>query len=159
MKTITKKTIYKFIFAIPLILISFNLSAQNDEAYLKAKTEIEQTFGSFFSTFKAYPKHALPTAWENYKNLSGPGSSISKKNKELIQLSVSSQIPCVYCVYFHRINAKANGATDEEIKEAVALGAQTRQWSMVTQGSGISFEEFKAEFDSAMKYMEEQSKK
>ncbi len=139
MKTLTKKTIYKLIFVIPLFLISINLSAQNEEAYIKAKTEIEQTFGSFFSTFKAYPNHALPTAWENYKNLSGPGSSISAKNKELIQLSVASQIPCVYCVYFHRLNAKANGATDEEIKEAVALGAQTRQWSMITQGSGISF--------------------
>jgi AhpD family alkylhydroperoxidase len=141
-----------------LLLIPTSLIAQETNDYEKAKHEIVETFGSFFSTFKAYPKHALSTAWENYKNLSGPGSSISAKNKELIQLAVASQIPCVYCVYFHRISAKANGATDEEIKEAVALGAQTRQWSMITQGSGISFPEFKVEFDAAMRYMEEKAK-
>ena len=159
MRALLKTTIYKLIFVLPLILISVNLTAQENEAYEKAKAEIEQTFGTLLSTFDAYPKHSLSTAWENYKNLSGPGSSINAKNKELIQLAVASQIPCVYCVYFHRLSAKANGATDEEIKEAVALGAQTRQWSMITQGSGISFEDFKAEFDAAMKYMEEQSKK
>jgi len=29
---------------------------------------------------------------------------------------------------------------------------------MITQGSGISFEGFKVEFDAAMKYMEEKAK-
>ncbi len=153
-----KNLIKGMIFIIPLLLITVNLSAQNTDAYEKTKTEIEATFGTFLSTFKAYPKHALPTAWENYKALSGPGSSISSKNKELIQLAVASQIPCVYCVYFHTLSAKSFGATDEEIKESVALGAQTRQWSMITQGSGISFEDFKVEFDAAMKYMSEKAK-
>jgi AhpD family alkylhydroperoxidase len=159
MKTLTKSNYIKLFLIIPVFLMSLTSSAQNTEAYEKAKSEIEQTFGTFLTTFKAYPKHALASAWENYKNLSGPGSSITSKNKELIQLAVASQIPCVYCVYFHKISAKANGATDEEIKEAIALGAQTRQWSMITQGSGISLDDFKAEFDAAMKYMEEQSKK
>jgi len=159
MKNSTKNTIYKLIFVIPLFLISFNLSAQDNEAYMKSKNEIKQTFGTFPSWFAAYPEHALPDAWELYKSLKGPNSSISSKNAELIQLAVASQIPCVYCVYFHRISAKSFGATDEEIKEAVALGAETRHWSMVIQGSGISFEDFKTEFDAIMKYMDAQSKK
>lgn len=141
-----------------LLFIPTSLIAQDTNDYEKAKHEIVETFGSFISMFQAYPKYALSTAWENFKNLSDPDSSISAKNKELIQLAVASQIPCVYCVYFHRISAMANGATEEEIKEAVALGAQTRQWSMIIQGSGISFAEFKAEFDAAMKYMEEKAK-
>lgn len=154
------KYLIKGLMIISLILCCPILSAQENNAdYEKAKMEITETFGTFLSNFKAYPKHSLATAWENYKTLSGPGSSISAKNKELIQLSVASQIPCVYCVYFHRLSAKANGATDEEIKEAVALGAQTRHWSMVLQGSGTSFEDFKTEFDAAMKYMSEKSKK
>jgi len=37
--------------------------------YEKAKHQIVETFGFFFSTFKAYPKHALSTTWGNYKNL------------------------------------------------------------------------------------------
>ena len=147
------------IFIIPLFLITVNLSAQDSDPYEKAKNEIEETFGTFLSTFDAYPKHALSTAWENYKKLKSPTSSISSKNQELIQLAVASQIPCVYCVYFHKISAKGFGATDEEIKDAVALGAQTRQWSMITQSSGISLEDFKAEFDAAMKYMSEKTKK
>jgi len=158
MKTIAKPNYYKLIFLIPLFLISFNLSAQDNEAYEKAKNEIEQTFGTLPSWFASYPEHALPEAWELYKTLKGPNSSISSKNAELIQLAVASQIPCVYCVYFHRISAKGFGATDEEINEAVALGAETRHWSMILQGSGISFDDFKIEFDAVMKHMEAKSK-
>lgn len=158
MKNSIKKTIRRILILIPIILISVNVSAQDMDAYEKAKTEIEQTFGTFPSWFDAYPEHALSTAWELYKTLKGPKSTISSKNAELIQLAVASQIPCVYCVYFHRVSAKAFGATEEEINEAVALGAETRHWSMVLQGSGISFEEFKAEFDAAMKYMSEKAK-
>ena len=119
---------------------------------------MEQTFGTFPSFFASYPKHALPDPWELFKTLKGPKSSISSKNSELIQLAVASQIPCVYCVYFHRISAQAYGATEEEINEAIALGAETRHWSMILQGSGISYEDFKAEFDNMMKYMSEKAK-
>jgi len=158
MKHSIKEIIKRLVIIIPIILISVNLSAQDTDAYEKAKAEMEQTFGSVPSWFESYPEHALPAAWELYKKLKGPKSTISSKNAELIQLAVASQIPCVYCVYFHRISAKAFGATDEEIKEAVALGAETRHWSMVIQGSGISFEDFKTEFEAMMKYMEEKSK-
>ena len=158
MKLSVKSIIKCMIFIIPVFFISITLSAQDNSDYEKAKTEMEQTFGTFPSWFAAYPKHALPEAWELYKTLKGPKSSISSKNAELIQLAVASQIPCVYCVYFHRISAKGFGATDKEINEAIALGAETRHWSMVLQGSGISFEDFKTEFDTAMKYMSEKAK-
>ena len=159
MKQSIKKIVKGIILIISLFLFTINLSAQDTDSYEKAKIEIEQTFGALPSWFAAYPKHALSTAWENYKTLKSPTSSISSKNQELIQLAVASQIPCVYCVYVHRISAKGFGATDEEIKDAVALGAQTRHWSMITQSSGISFEDFKAEFDAAMKYMSEKTNK
>jgi AhpD family alkylhydroperoxidase len=149
----------RIIFIISLLLITSNLSAQENDAYVKAKTEIEETFGTFFIPFKSYPKHALASAWENYKQLSSKETNISSKNKELIQVAVASQIPCVFCVYVHTIRAKVNGATDEEVKEAIALAARTSQWSTILQGSGISFEDFKTEVDTAMKYMEEKAKK
>ena len=147
------------IFVIPLVIISMTLSAQDTNEYEKAKMEITETFGSFPSFFDAFPKYALPGAWHLFKELKGPKSSIDPKNRELIQLAVAAQIPCVYCVYFHTASAQAFGATDEEIKEAVALGAETRHWSMILQGSGISFEDFKTEFDAMMKYMSENAKK
>ena len=158
MKKRIKKIVKGLILIISLFLFAVNVSAQEIDAYKKAKTEIEQTFGTIPSWFAAYPKHALPEAWELFKTLKGPKSSISSKNAELIQLAVASQIPCVYCVYFHRISAKAFGATEEEINEAVALGAETRHWSMVIQGSGISYEDFKTEFDAVMKHMSEKAK-
>jgi alkylhydroperoxidase/carboxymuconolactone decarboxylase family protein YurZ len=37
------------------------------------------------------------------------------------------------------------GATDEEIQEAVAQGAQTRHWSMIVQGNQTDLEAWKSE--------------
>ena len=159
MKNLRNTFIKRMIFIIPLVLITMTLSAQDTDAYEKAKHEMIEMFGSFPTWFESYPEYGLSTAWENYKALKGPNATISSKNAELIQLAVAAQVPCVYCVYFHTISAKGFGATDEEIKEAVALGAQTRHWSMVIQGSGISFEDFKAEFDTMMKYMADKAKK
>ena len=157
MKHFIRSTMRLFLF--PSLLISLTISAQDNSNYEKAKSEMQEMFGTLPSWMAAYPKHAMPEAWENYKKLSGPESNIPAKYQEMIQLTVASQIPCVYCVYFHRISAKANGATDEEIKEAIALGAQARHWSMVLQSTGMSFDDFKAEFDAMMKYMEEKAKK
>lgn len=39
--------------------------------------------------------------------------------------------------------AKANGATDEEIREAIAMAAIVRHWSRVLNGSQIDFATFK----------------
>ena len=101
--------------------------------------------------------HGLPVEHQLFKELKGPKSNIDAKNSELIQLAVAAQIPCDYCIYFHTASAKAYGATDDEIKEAVALGAETRHWSMILQGSQIDLEDFKMEFDQMMKYMAEQA--
>jgi AhpD family alkylhydroperoxidase len=160
MKNFIKTSFKSTILIVALAVFTMTLSAQesNTQAYEKAKQEITETFGTFPSFFDAFPKHALPGAWQLFKELKGPKSSINSKNSELIQLAVAAQIPCDYCVYFHTASAKAFGATDEEIKEAVALGAETRHWSMILQGSQIELEEFKKEFDAMMKYMAEQAK-
>ena len=157
MRNFIKYIIRRLIFIIPVLLIPLTLSAQSSDAYEQAKEEIVQQFGSFLSMFEATPKHALPGAWDNFKQLQSPENAIPPKYRELIQLSVAAQIPCEYCVYYHITVAKAYGATEEEIKEAIAHGAQTRQWSMVLQGNQIDLEVFKAEVDAALKYMSEQS--
>lgn len=156
MKHSIKTIIKRMKFVIPVLLISMSLSAQSNDAYENAKKEIQQTFGSFLSMFEVFPDHALPGAWETFKQLQSPENAIPPKYRELLQLAVASQIPCDYCIYFHIAAAKAFGATDEEINEAVAHGAQTRHWSMVLQGNQIDFDAFKAEMDAAMKYMSEQ---
>lgn len=154
-KTVIKKTI--FIVALSVFTISLSAQESNEQAFEKAKKEITETFGSFPSWFAAFPEYALPGAWQAYKELEGP-SSIDTKNKHLIGLAVASQIPCDYCIYYHTAVALAMGATDEEIKDAVAQAAKTRQWSTVFYGAQIDLEEFKKEFQEVMKYMEEKSK-
>lgn len=148
----------KMFLVIPFLFFSFILSAQDTDSYEETKKEIETEFGIFPTLFAVYPKEALTGAWENWKQINGPKSMIPPKYRELLQLSVSSQIPCDYCVYFHTESAKAYGATEEEIKEAVAHGAQTRHWSMILQGNQVDFEEFKTELNDMMKHMSEKSK-
>jgi len=157
MKHSIKNIIKRMTFVIPVLLISVTLSAQNNEAYENAKKEITQTFGTFLTMFEVMPEHALAGSWETFKQLQSPENAIPPKYRELMQLAVASQIPCVYCVYFHTEAAKAFGATEAEIEEAVAQGAQTRHWSMVLQGAQMDFKTFKAEMDAAMKYMSENS--
>ena len=97
MKQLIKNTVMGMVI-IPFLLISMTISAQDTSDYEKAKSEMQEMFGTFPSWFDSYPKYALSTAWENYKTLKGSNSTISTKNAELIQLAVASQIPCVYCV-------------------------------------------------------------
>ena len=155
-KAVIKRTIYVFVLSIFIMALSAQES--NGQTFEEAKKEITETFGTFPSFFDAFPQFALPGAWQAFKELTGPQGSIDPKNRELIQLSVAAQIPCDYCIYFHTLSAKAFGATDEELKEAVAYGAQTRHWSMIIQGAQIDLEEFKIEFQKMMKFMEEKSK-
>ena len=155
-RTVIKRKI--FIVALSVFIMALSAQESSGQAYEEAKKEITETFGTFLSIFDAFPKYALPGAWQAFKELTGPHGSIDPKNRELIQLAVAAQIPCDYCLYFHTLSAKAFGATDEELKEAVAYGAQTRHWSMIIQGAQIDLEEYKKEFQEAMKYMEEKSK-
>ncbi|MDX1642356.1 MAG: carboxymuconolactone decarboxylase family protein [Balneolaceae bacterium] len=150
----TRTIILSLIFTVSFFSSSF---AQSNDSYGQARIEIEQEFGAFPEMFDVFPKHALPAAWEKFKELNGPESAIPPKYRELLQLSVASQIPCNYCIYFHTASAKAYGANEEEIQEAVAHGAQTRHWSMILQGNQIDLEEFKNEFDKMMEYMSAQS--
>jgi AhpD family alkylhydroperoxidase len=156
MKHASFRIITNMIFVLPFLCGALSLSAQN-AAYTKTLKEIEMEFGVVPEMFKVIPDYALPSAWENFKQMSGPNTIIPAKYRELLQLAVAAQIPCQYCIYFHTAAAKANGATDEEIHEAIAQGAQTRHWSMILQGNQMDYEAFKKEFDGMMKYMSEKA--
>ena len=94
-----------------------------------------------------YPKHALKAALVANEALMGKDAKIDAKTRELIALGVAAQIPCAYCVYVHKKNAMAEGASDAEVREAVAIAAHVRHWSTVLNGMGYDFEAFKAEID------------
>lgn len=94
-----------------------------------------------------FPEHALKSRLEAERVLTGNHAKLDAKTRELIALGVAAQIPCEYCVYVHNKNARAEGATEAEIREAVATAAHVRHWSTVLNGMGYDFDTFKAEVD------------
>lgn len=82
-----------------------------------------------------------------------PATALDNKTKELIGLAVAAQIPCRFCVSFHTQAAKLDGASDEELKEAVAMSALTREFSTVIQGSLPDENQFRREVDTLVKNM------
>jgi AhpD family alkylhydroperoxidase len=121
--------------------------------------DIEQTLGSVPSFFKAFPESGIAGAWNEFKSLQlNPKTKLDGKTKELIGLAVSAQIPCHYCIYFHTAAAKLNGATDEDIREAVAMAAIVRHWSTVLNGMQIDLAAFKRETDTVLRLAGEKAK-
>lgn len=160
MKKSKKTAIRQSLIIIAISVFTLSLSAQQDknDAYEKAKEEIVGTFGFFPQIFDAVPEYALSSLWETFKTLSGPNSNLEPKYRELISLSVAAQIPCSYCVFFHTEAAKAYGANQQEIEDAIAQGAFTRQMSMIIQGAQIDPDEFKKEIHQMMDYASKHAK-
>lgn len=96
-----------------------------------------------------YPEQGVEAAWQNIQSVIGdPDSALEGKTKELIALAVSAQIPCDYCVYSHTVGAEAHGATDAEIREALATAALIRKWSTLLNGSQYDMDAFRQEIDA-----------
>ena len=95
-----------------------------------------------------FPAHALEDKLKAEATLIGTEAHLDGKTRELIALAVAAQIPCEYCVYAHNKNARAAGASEAEIREAVATAAHVRHWSTVLNGMGYDFESFKTEVDT-----------
>jgi len=136
-----------FVLSMPL------LSQESEDASKKAEAEMTETFGTIPIMFKVYPDYLRASAWEWFKASMSPEAAIPAKYADLISLGVAAQIPCDYCVYAHTTQAKMHGATDAEIQQAVALAAQTRHWSTILNGSAVSFEKFKKEWDAILEHI------
>lgn len=94
-----------------------------------------------------YPDYALSEVLGLLGALEGENAAIDGKSMQLIQLGVAAQIPCHYCIYYHTKAAMAAGASDLEIKAAIAAAADVRLWSTVLNGTAYDMEVFKAEVD------------
>jgi AhpD family alkylhydroperoxidase len=121
--------------------------------------DIEATLGSVPTFFKLFPEEGIGGAWAEFKTVQlNPKTALSGKEKELIGLAVAAQIPCSYCVYFHTQAAKLNGATDAEVREAVAMAAITRHWSTVLNGMQVDQAGFQRETDTVLRLASERMK-
>ena len=60
--------------------------------------------------------------------------AIPVKYKELMALAVAFKTQCPYCIEIHSKGARAAGATEPEIAEAVCVAAALRAGAAVTHG-------------------------
>jgi len=153
------KTFFQMALLAPAIGIALGLSANSTSAQdaavqdsaAAAYEDMEKTLGGVPSFFRAFPEVGIAGAWAEFKSVQlNPDTALDAKTKELLGLAVSSQIPCQYCIYFHTAAAKANGATDEEIGEAVAMAAIVRHWSTVLNGMQVDITAFRKETDELL---------
>ncbi len=84
------------------------------------------------------------TALENYLNFSNAKTSLSAKEREVVNLAVSQVNNCIYCLSAHTAIGKMNGFTDAQILELRAgeaafdnkLDALARLAKNVTENRG-----------------------
>lgn len=116
--------------------------------------DIETTLGSVPTWLKEFPQAALPGFWQSQKGLlMNNNTALQGKHKELIGLAVSAQVPCKFCTFYHTEAARAAGATDGEIKEAVAIAGLVRHWSTFINGQALEMDTFKAETDRIVRHL------
>ncbi|WP_054312501.1 carboxymuconolactone decarboxylase family protein [Mesorhizobium sp. 1M-11] len=132
-------------------LLAVTPAQAEDASATAAYKDIQATLGSVPDMFKTLPDVAVAGAWAEIKGVQlNPNTALDGKTKELMGLAVAAQIPCQYCIYFHTLAAKANGASDEEIKEAVAMAAIVRHWSTMLNGSQVDLATFKKQTDELL---------
>jgi AhpD family alkylhydroperoxidase len=154
-----KKLLLYLIFA---LLGTLAKAQENQVAPVANKTykEIILTLGQVPTSLAKYPQEAISGIWERMKKLQwNSKTAITGKYKELIGIAVSSQIPCPSCVYFHRKLALLYGASEKEIKEAVAMAGLVGTRAIFLNGTQTAEADFRAEVDQTLSYLQEKKKR
>ena len=115
--------------------------------------EMKERFGLVPSFFKMVPDSTLEHEWNLFKAIQLEETAIPNKYKELIGVAISAVSRCRYCSLFHTEMARLNGATDEEIEEAVHYAKSSAGWSAYINGLQVDYEQFKKEVQQACEYV------
>lgn len=115
--------------------------------------DIKKMFGIVPQFLKIVPDSALELEWDLMKRVQFDEGPIPNKYRELIGLGIAATTKCKYCVFFHTLAAKLNGATDAEIEDAVHFAKSSAGWSTYLNGMALDFEEFKKEFNQIADYI------
>jgi AhpD family alkylhydroperoxidase len=107
--------------------------------------EIEEMFGLVPSMFRVVPDSTLELEWRLFKRVQFDEGPIPNKYRELIGVAIAAATKCRYCALYHSEVAKLNGATDEEIEDAVHYAKSSAGWSTYINGLQLDYEEFRDE--------------
>ncbi len=133
-------------------LVASTAKAEESTPSEAAIAEMKKILGGVPAELKVYPESAKAAGWEMMKAADlNENTALPKKVRELIALAVAAQIPCQYCVYYHIKAAKAAGASEEEIREAVHQASLTRHWSTILYGNQYNLGAYQSEVDAAFK--------
>jgi AhpD family alkylhydroperoxidase len=111
----------------------------------EAVKEVMASFGYVPDWMKEIPASVVGQLWEIMKKVELGKTDIPNKYKELIGLAVAATTKCRYCTLFHTEAAKLNGATDNEIKEALLMAGSTNLFSTWLNGNQYDFDKFAGE--------------
>ena len=107
--------------------------------------EVEDMFGLVPTFIKMIPDSSLALEWSLMKRVQFDEGPIPNKYRELIGIGIAAVSKCRYCILFHVEAARLNGATDEEIEDAVHFAKSSAGWSAYLNGMQIDYDQFKQE--------------
>ncbi len=119
-----------------------------------AYDDMKKDLGLVPSIAMLYPKSSVLGTWKEIKGIYlNPNSTIPPKYKDLIGLAVAAQIHSSYSIYYAAQSAILQGASREEINEAIAMAGITRLWSTILTGNQIDEKNFTTQADKIAKFL------
>ncbi len=83
----------------------------------------------------------LERTWTSLKQVMKEGA-LSPVVKELIYVAVSITNGCEYCIKSHSLAAKKKGATDEMLKEMIAVTGMANETNKLVEGYQVEVDDF-----------------
>jgi AhpD family alkylhydroperoxidase len=145
MTTQTRVLAQVSVFAITALVAGGTARAEADPA-AAARAEIQKSVGFVPEFVKAMPATTLPGYWAEVKAFeNNPKTALSSRDKGLIGLAVAAQTGSRNTIYSYTRCARANGAGDAEVGEAVAVAGLARRISTFMNGIQLDEGKFRAE--------------
>jgi AhpD family alkylhydroperoxidase len=97
------------------------------------------------SFMKGVPANALPGTWRETRDFELGKTALDAKTKDLIGLAIAAQLPSRLTAWSYALCAKANGASEAQLQEAVVISAMARHWSTYFNGLQLDEAKFRAD--------------
>jgi len=118
----------------------------------------EEVYRDIEGMFGLVPSFStLELEWELMKRVQFEEGPVPNKYRELIGLGIAAVSKCRYCALFHTEAARLNGATEEEIEDAVHYAKSSAGWSAYLNGMQVDYEQFRNEMAQIAEYVRAQA--
>ncbi len=119
--------------------------------YAQASPEVRAVYDDIMATRKvdwindfwktlANDPATLKRTWSSLKDVMGPGT-LDPVTKEFIFIAVSITNNCTYCINSHTAAARAKGASEAMLSEAIAVTAMANETNRLVIGYQVEVDE------------------